>query len=97
LLSQQVAAAQVVQLRNRVQPALGILGQATRVEEVSPRLCLPTAYASTQLVELREAQPVSPFDNERVRTADVQTALNDGRGEQQIVRTSFKVQHYFVY
>ena len=62
-------------------------------QEVGVRLEAIAAHPAAELVELREAEPVRPVDDDRVRRRDVEPRLDDGRGHEHIVRASHVIEH----
>ena len=72
--------------RDRRQPLVRLLGQRNLrwIEEVGIRTFPATAHPTTELVQLGEAEPVRPVDDERVRVGDVQAGLHDGGADQDV-------------
>ncbi len=90
---QQVPAAEVVEFSQGVQAALRLFGQAARIEQIRPRLSGAPPDPPSELIELRQTEFVGAFDHEGVCPGYVQTRFDDGRRQQDVVRTLGKVEH----
>ena len=65
-------------------------------EEVGVGLTIETADATTQLIELREAEPVGALDDQGVAVRDVESGLDDGRTYEHVVLAGDKRRHDFL-
>src|SRR6185437_6960965 len=71
------------ELLNRNQSFLSIAGERAfiRDEEVGVGLLSAASDPSTQLVQLRQAEQISPIDDDGVGVGNVESGLDNGRGD----------------
>ena len=86
---------EVGELADRLQPLVGLLGEArvVRVEQIRVRPLTAAADAAAQLVQLGEPEPVGAIDDERVDVRDVEPALDDRRADEHVVVALPEVEH----
>ena len=62
-------------------------------QKVGVGLVFEAPDAAAELVELREAEAVGPFDDNRIAVGNIQTALNDRRADEDLVAAGDKLGH----
>ena len=90
------AGAQFGKLLNSRKAFLRVVAQSPLIgyQEIGIGLIAASAHPSTQLVQLRESEHVGAVDEDCIGMRDVDSRLNNGRGDQHVRLTAKELQHH---
>ena len=92
------AAAEVGEVLDGLQASACVLGECGegRREEVAEGFLVAASHASPHLVEVAESEAVRPADDDGVGVGDVESALDDGGGDEHVVVVGGEVRHHLL-